>query len=102
MQRQPTVFITHARLLDDGPHSVILREAGFKIRVPSPHVDTMEANALAAEIGDAEAVIAGLEPYDRTVIQSAPRLRVIARCGVGYETVDVAACDERGIVVAIT
>jgi phosphoglycerate dehydrogenase-like enzyme len=62
----------------------------------------MRPDVVADLIGDAAAAIAGMEPYNREVIDSAPRLRVIARCGVGYDTVDVAACDQRGIAVTTT
>ena len=36
------------------------------------------------------------------VLESLPELRVIARTGVGYDAVDLATADERGIVVATT
>jgi phosphoglycerate dehydrogenase-like enzyme len=98
----PEVLITHPRLIPEGPHQPILREAGFEIRLPPPDVDTMRAEVLAELVGDAEAAIAGMEPYNRAVLDGAPHLRVIARCGVGYESVDVAACDERAIAVTTT
>ena len=98
----PAVLITHARLISEGPHYRILREAGFEIRLPPPEANFMQAEALAELVGDAEAVIAGMEPFNRRVIEAAPRLRVVARCGVGYETVDVAACNERNIAVTTT
>ena len=98
----PTVLITHPRLIPDGPHHEILRSAGFEVRLPPPDADAMRADALATMLGDAEAVIAGIEPFDRQVIAGAAPLRVVARCGVGFDTVDAAACDERGIAVTIT
>ncbi len=98
----PAVLITHPRLIPTGPHHEILQSAGFTIRVPPTDADTACDEVLADLVGDAQAVIAGLEPYNRRVIQAAPRLRVIARCGVGYDTVDVAACDEQSIAVTIT
>jgi len=98
----PAVLITHPRLIPDGPHHAILQAAGFTIRVPPADADTSRDDVLADLVGDAQAVIAGLEPYNRRVIEAAPEMRVIARCGVGYDTVDVPACDERGIAVTIT
>ena len=49
------------------------------------------------------AVIAGgMEPYTRDVQQALPSLRVIARSGVGYDNVDVAAATEFKKAVCIT
>ena len=98
----PAVLITHPRLIPDGPHHEILGAAGFTVRVPPADADTSREDVLTDLVGDVQAVIAGLEPYNRRVIAAAPELRVIARCGVGYDTVDVTACDERDIAVTIT
>ena len=98
----PSVLITHPRLIPDGPHHALLRDAGFEIRLPPSGADTRRAEGLAKVVGDAEAAIAGMEPYNRDVLAKAPRLRVVARCGVGYESVDVSACDARNIAVTIT
>jgi D-3-phosphoglycerate dehydrogenase len=38
---------------------------------------------------------------DATLAGPAPRLRLIARFGVGYDTIDVDACTRRGVLVAI-
>jgi phosphoglycerate dehydrogenase-like enzyme len=48
------------------------------------------------------AVIAGSEPYTSEVLRALPELRVISRFGVGYDAIDLATCDELGIVVATT
>ena len=37
------------------------------------------------------ATIAGIEPYTERVFAAAPALKVVARLGVGYDQVDVAA-----------
>jgi D-3-phosphoglycerate dehydrogenase / 2-oxoglutarate reductase len=57
---------------------------------------------LRAAIEDADGVIAGTERFDVEVIEAAPRLRVIARHGVGTDGVDLAAAARRGIVVTNT
>ena len=51
---------------------------------------------------DVDGVIAGTDRFDAGCIASAPRLRVIARYGVGTDNVDLAAAAERGIVVTNT
>ncbi len=54
---------------------------------------------LLALIGDADATLAGGDPYTRRVINSAPKLRIIARAGVGYDKVDVEAATARRVFV---
>ena len=55
-----------------------------------------------AGLESAQAIIAGPRTYDAVVMDRAPRLRVIARTGIGYDGVDVAAATERGIAVCNT
>ena len=54
------------------------------------------------EIAAADAVIAGLDEYSRELIDSAGKLKVISRYGVGYDKVDVEEADRKGILVTIT
>ena len=53
-------------------------------------------------IAEANAIIAGGFIYDAAVMDSAPNLKVIARKGIGVDTVDIAAATERGIAVVNT
>lgn len=46
--------------------------------------------------------VVGASPYESAVMDRAPDLRVIARTGIGYDTVDVAAATVRGIAVCNT
>ena len=54
---------------------------------------------MAGLVGDADAVIAGTEPFTATVLDAAPRLRLISRIGIGLDNVDLLATRERGIEV---
>lgn len=57
----------------------------------------------AAELSEAEgAIVRAAYVVDRTTLTSMPRLRVIARTGVGVELVDVVAAAERNIPVVVT
>lgn len=60
------------------------------------------AEELARLIPGFDGCIAGLDRFDRTVIEAGDRLRVIARYGVGVDNVDLAAARERGILVTNT
>lgn len=61
----------------------------------------MDAGELYQWIGDAEAVIAGLDDLSREVFAACPRLKIIARNGVGLDNVDLTAATEYGIVVTV-
>ena len=50
----------------------------------------------------ANAVMAGSKIYDAAAMDRAPRLLVIARMGIGYDTVDIAAATARAIAVVNT
>ena len=63
---------------------------------PLDHSELLEA------IADVDGVIAGVDRFDAEVIESAQRLRVIARHGVGTDSVDLAAAARRGVVVTNT
>jgi D-3-phosphoglycerate dehydrogenase / 2-oxoglutarate reductase len=55
-----------------------------------------------AGIEDAFGAIASASVYDGNVMDRAPGLRVIARTGIGYDAVDIAAATARGIAVCNT
>lgn len=57
---------------------------------------------ISAAITDVDAVLARNEEYSRKVLEKAKNLKIIARYGVGYDKVDIAAADELGIWVANT
>jgi D-3-phosphoglycerate dehydrogenase / 2-oxoglutarate reductase len=61
-----------------------------------------DAERLADLLPDVDGWIAGLDIISSDVLKSAPRLRVIARYGVGFDQIDLAAARDRGIVVTNT
>lgn len=62
-----------------------------------------EPAQLQARMRDAHAVIAtATDRIDAAFIESAQRLRVVANIAVGYNNIDLAACQQRGIVVTNT
>jgi D-3-phosphoglycerate dehydrogenase len=50
----------------------------------------------------ASAAVVSTDPFDADVIERLPRLRVIARTGVGLDSVDLEAATRSGVVVTIT
>jgi D-3-phosphoglycerate dehydrogenase len=85
----------------EGDYSRLLREAGLEV-VFAPRPAQMTEPELLEQLHGMSAAIAGSEPYTRRVLEANPQLRVIARAGVGYDAVDVAAATERGVAVTIT
>src|ERR1700733_7569413 len=60
-------------------------------------------NGLAAELKDADAlVVRSAVQVDEALLQSAPKVRVIGRAGVGVDNIDADAATRRGIVVMNT
>ena len=53
------------------------------------------------ELRDAACVIVRIGHMSREEIQAAPRLQVIGRSGIGYDSIDIEAANERGIPVVI-
>jgi phosphoglycerate dehydrogenase-like enzyme len=84
-----------------GPFRDRLVEAGFHPIDPSGD-GTLTTEQLLPHLPKADAMLAGGEMLTPAVLDRAPRLRVIARTGVGYDTVDIEAATARGIAVTIT
>jgi len=68
----------------------------------SPEKRPLTASELTSLVNGIDGWIAGLDEIDASVIAAADGLKVIARYGVGFDRVDVAAATQRGIVVTNT
>jgi D-3-phosphoglycerate dehydrogenase len=79
----------------------MLAEAGIEY-VINPLGRKLKAQELASMIGDYDVLIAGTEPITEEVIQRAVRLKLIARVGIGLDSVDLHAARDRGIRVSYT
>jgi D-3-phosphoglycerate dehydrogenase len=78
--------------------AVFQQEPGWNIVTP----DQIK-NGLAAELADADAlVVRSAVQADAKLLESAPKLRVIGRAGVGVDNIDTDAATHRGIVVMNT
>ncbi len=56
---------------------------------------------LAAAIEGADGIMVGLERVGADLLARAPSLRIISRFGVGYDTIDIPACTQRGVLVGV-
>ncbi len=87
---------------EHGPHHETFQAAGFEVQVVPRSIDLWQEDNLINLLAGCHAVLAGSEPYTPRVIESLPNLRVIARTGVGFDAIDLAACDEHKVVVTTT
>jgi D-3-phosphoglycerate dehydrogenase len=79
----------------------ILEEAGLEI-VRNTSGAILTAEQLKVLLADCDGILAGIDPLTREVLAAAPRLKAIARYGVGLDNVDLDYCRERGIQVSRT
>ena len=68
----------------------------------NPAKRRLREHELAELIGPYEALIAGTEPITRSVLERAGSLRLIARVGIGLDSVALGAARARGIAVTYT
>lgn len=65
-------------------------------------IEFPDARNMAEALPRADAITVRLTPITDAVMAAAPRLRIIARHGVGFDSVDIPAATARGIPVTIT
>ena len=74
-----------------------LTEKGYELVSP----EATDEASLAKAIADVDAVIARTEKYTKTVVDAGKNLKIIARYGIGYENIDLAACDAQNVTVTL-
>lgn len=53
-------------------------------------------------IKDADAVIVGLEPINKEVLDKCPKLKIVSKYGVGLNNIDLEACEKQKIAIGWT
>lgn len=79
----------------------LLETAGIEY-VINPLGRKLKEDELAEMAADFEVLIAGTEPITEKVMSRAPKLRMISRVGIGLDSVDLLAAEQRGITVSYT
>ncbi len=77
----------------------ILTNAGYEVRLLEKYASKAE---LLEAVKDVQAIIVRSDVVDREVLNAANALKVVVRAGSGFDTIDVAACKEHGVVVMNT
>ena len=73
--------------------SAVLKEYAEVEYVKRPYDDKLKG---------VEAIIVGTEPINAEFLDKAPELKLVARFGVGYDSVDVEECTRRGVIATHT
>lgn len=96
----PKILIATSSFRIDGNAALArLAQRGFEI-VSNPYRRRLTEEEIAASLRpDVVGLITGVEPLTRRVLTGAKGLRVISRCGVGLDNVDLDAARELGIAV---
>ena len=74
----------------------MLKDAGMTVQV-NPYKRRLSPDECMSFYKDIDGLIAGTEPLTAAVLESAKNLKVISRCGVGMENIDLEAAKQRGI-----
>ncbi len=91
------------------PHVLVagrIHESGLDVLRQAPGVtfemvDAVSTASYAPRLPEADALLIRTQPLPASVLGTAGRLRIVSRHGVGFDAVDVAALDARGIPLAI-
>ncbi len=77
-----------------------LEQAGFEV-IRNPLGRFYGEDELIDALPGVFATIAGAEPYTNRVFREAKDLQIVARYGVGYDKIDVAAATRHGVMIAM-
>jgi D-3-phosphoglycerate dehydrogenase len=100
--RSCRVLVTPTSYANDDPELRTELEAAVGEVIYNPTGRPLSSTELAELLPGCHGFIAGLDTIDRTALQAADQLRVIARYGAGVDRVDLEAAKERGIIVTNT
>jgi D-3-phosphoglycerate dehydrogenase len=88
-------FSKHPMLIKD-------MEAKFDNYVLNTKGSRFNEDELIDYIGDAQAVIVGLDQVSSKVLDACPNLKIVSKYGVGLDNVNISACKERNIAIGWT
>ena len=84
-----------------GEAEVLLNREGFET-VRSPKAGPYPATELIPLLQGYDAVIASTDEYSFELMSACPQLKIISRWGVGFDSIDLAAATELGVIASTT
>lgn len=91
---KPKVLISTGTMNISEDVSDVLKEYAQVEYVKRPYLDKLDEGVIA--------VLVGTEPVNAEYLDKAPNIKLVARFGVGYDSVDVEECTKRGIMATHT
>jgi len=85
---------------DDRPLR-LLRNAGAEV-MTNDHKHRLVKEEIVELGKECEGIVAGVEPYDKWVLNQLPKLKCLSRCGVGMDNIDLEEAKTRNIAVLNT
>lgn len=79
----------------------LLESYGIQV-APNPFGRRLTEPEIMEHLKNVDGLIAGLEPLNRRVLSAFPKLKAVARVGIGMDNVDIEAANEWGIKVSNT
>ena len=100
--RPPIILITFPDYDTERPeHGGALAAAGYEMRI-APKRGARSVEELLPLSADVSGAIVSTDPFTREVLRDSPHLQVIARVGVGIDSIDAAAATELGVAITTT
>lgn len=91
------IVITDRDFADSEQEKQLISNAGMNLTI----FDDTAADSIIRNAAEADGIITSYGHFTRKVFEQLPRLRVVSRTGIGYDTIDVAAATEHGVAVCI-
>src|SRR2546423_301258 len=97
-----TVLVTARAFWVSGEKAQARLDAAGCRTVRSPEAGPVPEEPLIGLLRDCDAVVASSDPYTARLFGACPRLKIVSRCGVGIDTIDLDAAARAGVVVTNT
>ena len=93
------IFTTSTFDLANFTEGNTMEDAGFELKLNPFGKRLTEAQVVELLDDEVVGMVAGLEPLTESVLRGAKSLKVISRCGIGMDNVDISVANELNIMV---